>query len=38
MRGYYTANGFLGLVNGQYRMFATEEDYYDTVEEKEDAT
>ena len=32
MRGYYSANGFWGLVDGDYRLFASEEDYYDMVE------
>lgn len=31
MRGYYSTTGFWGLVNGSYRLFASEEDYYDMV-------
>ncbi len=31
MRGYFTANGFYGLVNGRYRLFASESEYYETV-------
>ena len=31
MRGYYTASGYYGLVDGRYRLFASEEDYYETV-------
>ncbi len=31
MRGYYTANGFRGLVDGEYRLFASESDYYESV-------
>ena len=38
MRGYYSTNGFWGLVDGEYRLFASEEDYYDMIEEEtEDA-
>jgi hypothetical protein len=29
MRGYFTANGFYGLVEGVYRLFASERDYYE---------
>ena len=32
MRGYYTATGYFGLVNGTYTLFASESDYYDTAE------
>ena len=31
MRGYFTANGYYGLVDGRYRLFASEEDYFDTL-------
>ncbi len=38
MCGYYSSNGFWGLVDGKYRLFASEEDYYDIAEDgKEDA-
>ena len=33
MRGYFTSGGYYGLVDGQYRLFATESDYYDVVSE-----
>lgn len=29
MRGYYVPAGYMGLVNGRYRLFATESDYYE---------
>ena len=29
MRGYFTHNGFCGLVDGVYRLFASESDYYE---------
>ena len=32
MRGYFTAGGFYGLVEGAYRLFASESDYYESVE------
>ncbi len=35
MRGYYTANGFRGLVDGKYVLFASEEDYYDSMADEE---
>lgn len=31
MRGYFTANGYYGLVDGRYQLFASETDYYETV-------
>ena len=33
MRGYFTAGGYYGLVNGKYRLFASETDYYEAVSE-----
>ena len=33
MRGYFTANGFYGLVDGEYMLFASEADYYELMEE-----
>jgi len=33
MRGYYTATGYYGLVDGRYVLFASESDYFDTMEE-----
>jgi len=27
MKGYYTDNGYMGYVNGSYRLFADESDY-----------
>ncbi len=29
MKGYPTDNGYMGLVNGNYMLFATEDDYRD---------
>ena len=29
MRGFFTASGFCGLVEGIYRLFASEQDYYE---------
>ena len=31
MRGYFTANGFYGLVDGSYRLFASESEYYEMM-------
>ena len=33
MRGYFTHNGFYGLVHGRYVLFSSESDYYETVQE-----
>ena len=33
MRGYFTANGYYGLVNGHYRLFASESEYYELMSE-----
>lgn len=27
MKGYYTSYGYMGYVDGEYRLFATESDY-----------
>lgn len=32
MKGYNTANGYMGLVDGDYMLFASEEDYRDYME------
>ena len=29
MKGYFTAQGFYGLVSGQYMLFSCESDYFD---------
>lgn len=29
MKGYVTANGYMGYVNGEYILFASEADYRD---------
>ncbi len=31
MCGYFTASGYFGLVDGEYRLFASESDYYEFV-------
>ena len=33
MRGYFTAGGYYGLVDGSYRLFASEADYYEYLED-----
>ena len=35
MRGYYMPNGFWGLVGEAYMLFATEEDYYDSMADED---
>lgn len=31
MRGYFTANGYYGLVDGKYLLFASESEYFDMM-------
>ncbi len=31
MKGYFTANGYYGMVDGRYQLFASEADYYDSL-------
>lgn len=33
MKGYVVENGYMGYVNGKYRLFASEQDYYDFLED-----
>lgn len=32
MKGYTTANGYMGYVDGEYMLFASENDYWDYME------
>ena len=34
VKGYFTKPGYMGLINGEYRLFASESDYYDYVKEE----
>ena len=34
MRGYYSSFGYYGLVDGAYKLFATEEDYRDYMTQR----
>ena len=34
MKGYYTQQGYYGLVDGAYVLFSDESDYYDYMEEE----
>lgn len=33
MKGYYTASGYMGFLDGEYVLFSSESDYYDVFEE-----
>ena len=33
MKGYYTDNGYMGYINGSYRLFADESDYKECLED-----
>ena len=32
MKGYFTAQGYFGLVDGQYILFSCDSDYYEMME------
>lgn len=32
--GYYVSNGYFGLVDGTYILFATEDEYYEYLKER----
>jgi len=32
MKGYFVNNGYMGLVDGSYMLFASEEDYLEYLE------
>ena len=34
MKGYYTANGYYGLVGNEYVLFSDETDYHEYLEEE----
>lgn len=34
MKGYVTSNGYMGLVDGRYILFATETEYYEYLTNK----
>ena len=34
MRGYFTATGFYGLVEGKYILFSSETEYYEFMEDE----
>ena len=31
MKGYHTGDGYMGLVEGRYILFASESEYYDYI-------
>lgn len=33
MKGYYVSNGYMGYVDGVYRLFADERDYLEWMQE-----
>lgn len=36
MRGYYSTNGYYGLVDGRYVLFASESEYYEVLGDSQD--
>ncbi len=37
MKGYNTASGYMGLIDGRYILFASEEEYADYMTDAEEA-
>ena len=37
MKGFFTANGYCGLIGGRYVLFASESDYYEAASESDTA-
>ena len=35
MKGYYVGEGYMGYVDGSYRLFADENDYREWMEDEE---
>ncbi len=33
MKGYFVTEGYMGLVDGSYRLFASESDYWEFIED-----
>lgn len=33
MKGYIVGNGYMGYINGRYRLFANEEEYREYMED-----
>lgn len=33
MKGYFTAGGYMGLVDGRYMLFASEEEYLEYLKD-----
>lgn len=33
MKGYHTSDGYMGVVNGEYRLFSCEVDYLEWLED-----
>ena len=34
IKGYFTSYGYMGFINGKYRLFATEEEYVEIFKEE----
>ena len=37
MKGYVTASGYMGYVDGRYILFSSENDYFEYIEEGSEA-
>ena len=36
MKGYNTSNGYMGYVEGKYILFASEQEYFEFMEDQEE--
>lgn len=35
-KGYYVSTGYMGWINGRYKLYSSESDYLEEVREEED--
>ena len=35
MKGYFTGTGYMGLIDGSYQLFASEEEYIECYEDQQ---
>ena len=35
MKGYFISDGYMGYIDGEYRLFADESDYLDSIDPEE---
>lgn len=35
VKGYFTASGYYGWINGRYKLYSSESEYFEEVEEED---